>query len=106
MDELSSISDILLELIQDKMSNSPSIFNLWFNEFRLSSLTDDKAIFTTPSAIKKNILSTKYQKLITDSLEEAIGFPLEISVVTVEEFRNPSASKPEAEKASLIYFCF
>ena len=105
MDELSSISDILLALIQEKMSNSPSIFNLWFNEFRLSSLTDDKAIFTTPSAIKKNILSTKYQKLIADSLEEAIGFPLEISVVTVEEFRNPSASKPEAEKASIApYF--
>ena len=105
MDELSSISDILLALIQEKMSNSPSIFNLWFNEFKLSSLTDDKAIFTTPSAIKKNILSTKYQKLIADSLEEAIGFPLEISVLTEEEFKNPTPSKSEADKASVApYF--
>ncbi len=90
MDELSSISGILLSLIEQKMSTSPSIFNLWFNEFRLASLTDDKAVFTTPSAIKKNILSTKYQKLISDSLEEAIGFPLEISIVTEEEFKNPA----------------
>ena len=99
MDELSSISDILLELIQDKMSNSPSIFNLWFNEFRLSSLTDDKAIFTTPSAIKKKILSTKYQSLITESLEEAIGFPLDISILTVDEFKNP---KPKEENNTTI----
>ena len=91
MDELSSISDILLSLIQEKMSSSPSIFNLCFNEFKLASLDDDKAVFTTPSAIKKNILSTKYQKLITDSLEEAIGFPLDVSILTVEEFKNPKA---------------
>ena len=105
MDELSSISDILLALIQEKMSTSPSIFNLWFNEFRLASLSDDKAIFTTPSAIKRNILSTKYQKLIVDSLEEAIGFPLEISIITDEEFKNPTANKPENTTAPIApYF--
>ena len=68
MDELSSISDILLVSIQEEMQTSPSIFNLWFNEFKLASLTDDKAVFTTPSAIKKNILSTKYHNLIAKSL--------------------------------------
>ena len=101
MDELSSISDILLSLIEQKMSSSPSIFNLWFNEFKLASLTDDKATFTTPSAIKKNILSTKYQKLIVESLEEAIGFPLEISIVTDEEFKNPTP-KTEEKTAPMI----
>ena len=100
MDELSSISDILLASIQEKMSTSPSIFNLWFNEFKLASLTDDKAIFTTPSAIKKNILSTKYQKLIAESLEETIGFPLDVSIVTEEEFKSPV--KQTEEKAEPI----
>ena len=82
------------------MSTSPSIFNLWFNEFKLASLTDDKAIFTTPSAIKKNILSTKYQKLIAESLEETIGFPLDVSIVTEEEFKSPV--KQTEEKAEPI----
>ena len=105
MDELSSISDILLSLIEQKMSSSPSIFNLWFNEFKLASLTDDKAVFTTPSAIKKNILSTKYQKLIMESLEEAIGFPLEVSVLTDDEFKNPSPSKNETASPTIApYF--
>ena len=105
MDELSSISDILLSLIEQKMSSSLSIFNLWFNEFKLASLTDDKAVFTTPSAIKKNILSTKYQKLITESLEEAIGFPLEISVLTDEEFKNPAPKQSEGTAPTIApYF--
>ena len=105
MDELSSISDILLSLIEQKMSSSLSIFNLWFNEFRLASLTDDKAVFTTPSAIKKNILSTKYQKLIAESLEEAIGFPLEINVLTDEEFKNPSPKQNEGSSPTIApYF--
>ncbi len=97
MDELSSISCLLLSLIEEKMNTAPSVFKLWFNEFKLASLTDNLAVFTTPSAIKKNILSTKYQKLISDTLEEAIGFPLEISIMTDEEFKNPDA---ESEKAA------
>ena len=101
MDELSSISGILLSLIEEKMSSSPSIFNLWFNEFKLASLTDDKAVFTTPSAIKKNILSTKYLTLISSSLEEAIGFPLEVSIVTTEEFLSPE-KKTEVKAAPTI----
>ena len=100
MDELSSISDILLVSIQEEMQTSPSIFNLWFNEFKLASLTDDKAVFTTPSAIKKNILSTKYHNLIAKSLESTIGFPLEVSIVTEEEFKSPV--KKTEEKAEHV----
>ena len=83
------------------MSTSPSIFNLWFNEFKLASLASDKAVFTTPSAIKKNILSTKYHKLISESLEEAIGFPLEVSIVTEDEFNSPTAKTEEAASLTI-----
>ena len=103
MDELSSISDILLSLIKEKMTVSPSVFTLWFNEFKLVSLTDDTAVFTAPSPIKRNILSTKYHDLIASSLEEAIGFPLEISILTEEEFKNPKA-KEETKTAIAPYF--
>ena len=95
MDELSSISELILSLIEKNINTAPSVFNLWFNEFKLASLTDDKAIFTAPSTIKKNILSTKYHKLISDSLEEALGFPLEIAIVTEDELNSPT---PKAEE--------
>ena len=94
MDELSSISELILSLIEKNINTAPSVFNLWFNEFKLASLTDDKAIFTAPSTIKKNILSTKYHKLISDSLEEALGSPLEIAIFTEDELNSPT---PKAE---------
>ena len=50
-------------------------------------------------AIKKNILSTKYQKLIAESLEETIGFPLDVSIVTEEEFKSPAKAEEKAEKS-------
>ena len=95
MDELSSISELILSLIEKNINTAPSVFNLWFNEFKLASLTDNKAIFTAPSTIKKNILSTKYHKLISDSLEEALGFPLEIAIITEDELNSPT---PKAEE--------
>ena len=91
MDELSSISGMLLTSLEEKMSATPPIFKLWFDEFKLASLTDNLAIFTTPSAIKKNILSSKYTKLISETLEEVIGFSLDFAIMTVEEFKNPDA---------------
>ena len=100
MDELSSISGMLLSSLEEKMIATPSIFKLWFDEFRLASLTDNLAVFTTPSAIKKNILSTKYLKLISETLEEAIGFSLDVKIMTVEELKNPSS--PEETKAPAI----
>ena len=95
MDELYSISGMLLASLEEKMNATPSIFKLWFDEFKLVSLTDNLAVFTTPSAIKKNILSTKYSKLISETLEEAIGFSLEVSIMTAEEFKNPGEKKEE-----------
>ncbi len=94
MDELSSIAEVLLASIEVKMETTPSIFKLWFNEFKLASLTDNQAIFTTPSAIKKNILSTKYNKIICETLEETIGFTVDVVVLTHEEYTG-EAPKPD-----------
>ena len=102
MDELSSISEMLLASLEEKMSATPSIYKLWFDEFRLASLTDNLATFTTPSAIKKNILSTKYLKLISETLEEAIGFSLDVKISTVEEFKNPQGEEAPKTVAPIV----
>ena len=85
MDELLSYSTLILSILEEKMKESPSVFKLWFENFNLVSLTDDKAVFTAPTKIRKNILSTKYQKLIAESIEEALGFSLDVSIVTEDE---------------------
>ncbi len=94
-DFISNVGVSVLEKIKGRMTSAPTVFNLWFDDLRLAALTEDMATFTTPSTLKKNILSSKYQKHISDSLEEVIGFPMEIYIMTEEEFRNPTVKAAE-----------
>ncbi len=98
MDELSSIGGLVLSMIKEKMDSNPAIFNLWFSEVKLESLTEELAVFTTPSAIKKNILSTKYKDILEKTLEDAIGFPLSVKIMTVSEFNDPVPEQKEEEE--------
>ena len=80
LDELSGIAEAMIPLIRNKVTAIPAIFNLWFGGLRLVSLTDTKATFTTPSDLRKNILTTQYKDVIVDTLETVIGFRVDIEV--------------------------
>ena len=84
MNELKDITALMLEEIKDKLS-SPTIFNLWFGELELLSLTDEVATFKTPTKLRKQILSTKYYDLLKGALDEVIGFNVKIEIVYPED---------------------
>ena len=88
MDELSSISEELKSSLRKKTALSDISFDLWFGEFTLTSLTEDKAIFSTPTALKRKILLTKYIGQIEEALTEIIGFNvfIEINSLGTESF--------------------
>ena len=88
MSELKDITDIMLKNIEKHLP-AKTVFNLWFGNFELVSLTEEKAVFMTPTALRRNVLLTKYIDIISAALEEAIGFPLEI------EITSPPENKPE-----------
>ena len=96
MDELSSITETLLPDIRQRINASDSIFNLWFGNFKLTALTEEKAVFSTPTALRKKILLTKYIKHIKEALFECIGFNVEIEIESVEKNDEP-LNPPEAE---------
>ena len=80
MDELSGILEALKSLIKTKLGSAKSIFDLWFGDLSLFSLDEKQAVFTTPSPLKKNILSTKYIDIIKETLFEIIGFSVEVVI--------------------------
>jgi len=82
MNDLNSIVDIMLDEIK-KNFKSPS-FNVWFGEFKLTHLDEKKAIFSTPSNLRQKFLSTKYMPMIAEALIEAIGFEVEIEIISTE----------------------
>ena len=96
MSELSDITAIILENISAKLP-ATSVFNLWFGNFELVSLTDEKAVFSSPTPLKKTVLTNKYMDIISDALEAAIGFKVNIEITCdkVEKFVVVDIHEPE-----------
>ncbi|MBO5880004.1 MAG: chromosomal replication initiator protein DnaA [Clostridia bacterium] len=82
MNDLAEIVEIMLTEIRENFK-SPS-FNVWFGDFKLIYLDEKKAVFSTPSNLRKKFLSTKYMPLIEESLINAIGFEVTIEIISTE----------------------
>lgn len=94
MNEFQSIMDILMPELERKVGAAPAIFNLWFGEIELISLTESEAVFTAPTPLKKKILVTKYISQITSVVEGVLGFPVEVKIFSVDELNR----KPEDDE--------
>ena len=99
MDDLQSIVDIMLPEIESKLNIAPSTFGLWFGDFKLLSLDDKRAVFTTINDLRRGILLNKYKKVISDALCDVIGFEVEIDVIVKKssELKNDD-DEPEEER--------
>ena len=85
MDELKSISDALRAELRQRVTIPDISFNLWFDEFNLIRLNEQRAVFTTPTKLRKDILMTKYYAVIKDAFTDIIGFNVSIKVYSLEE---------------------
>ena len=101
MSELKDITSIVLESIKEKLS-SKTIFNLWFGDLELLSLTDEKAVFRTPTQLRKNIISTKYMDILDEALDNAIGFHVEIEIVYPEDTTNIQPIEDDEDERPLV----
>jgi chromosomal replication initiator protein len=88
MDELSNITCALKEGLKIKIGGAESSFNLWFGDLILTDLNESTATFSTPTKIRKNILLARYLTVIKETLEEIIGFPVEINIFALDETGN------------------
>ncbi|MBQ7386863.1 MAG: chromosomal replication initiator protein DnaA [Clostridia bacterium] len=88
MDELSNITCALKEELKVKIGGAESSFNLWFGDLILTDLNESTATFSTPTKIRKNILLARYLTVIKETMEEIIGFPVEIKIFSLDETRD------------------
>ena len=84
MNELKDITNLVLSNIEEKLP-SKTIFNLWFGNFELISLDDEKAVFKAPTKLRRDIILNKYYNILSSSLESVLGFSIEADVICVEE---------------------
>ena len=89
MAELSGIMDELLPMLRERIDCSKSTFELWFEEFELIELNEDKAVFSTPSNLNKKVLTTRYKKYIDEAMKEIVGFSIQVDVLSTMDLARP-----------------
>ena len=109
MSELREITAMVLSNIAEKMP-AKTIFNLWFENLELVSLTDEAAVFKTTTKLRQNIISTKYMDILEEAFEEIIGFRVNIEityppteeapVITTNDFKGEPGDEEELRRES------
>ena len=104
MDELLNISMAMKEELKVKTGSPQSSFDLWFGDFNLTSLTEDKAVFSTPTKLRRQILSTRYISLIKETLAEIIGFSVEVEIYSLDQDSGFSSVPSDSRENMDIHF--
>ncbi|MBQ8303258.1 MAG: chromosomal replication initiator protein DnaA [Clostridia bacterium] len=97
MNELLEISAAMKEELRAKIGSPQSSFDLWFGDFNLTSLNENTAVFSTPTKLRRQILSTRYISLIKETLAEVIGFAVEVEIYSLDEDTGFANVAPPAE---------
>lgn len=84
MNELKDITNLVLSDIEGKLP-SKTIFNLWFGNFELISLNEEKAVFKAPTKLRRDVINNKYSNILISALESVLGFQVEAEVVCIED---------------------
>ena len=94
MDELNEILKNFMSELERRSPASPSIFKLWFGDFKLVYLDEKKAIFSTPTALRRKMISA-YDDIIVQTLTDLIGFPLEVEIRSEDDSNKFSDKRQE-----------
>ncbi len=99
--DLTSINELIMPALRSRVDTLPSLFDFWFGGLRLIYLSDKKAIFQTPTHLRKNILNNKHVPLMHEVLLEFTGCSVEIVIFSLPELHAMAAE--DARISKLIY---
>lgn len=87
MDTLNDLNLLFLRNLQTKYIST--VYDLWFRDLVLVEMDDSHAVFSINSDFKRGVLEKKYSTVLHDAMEEVIGFPIEVTVVSNEQVEDP-----------------
>ncbi len=83
--QLDEIWSLARARIREEQQFPDTIMKLWFDDLKLTILTEDTAVFVIRSDFKRDIVHKRYLPLIRDTLAEIVGFPVTVSVRSLEQ---------------------
>lgn len=87
--------DQIFGLVKNKAREdfSEIVFNLWIDVLTPERFDNTSAVFSVPTEFQKDIISKKYSGYISASLEEIMGFPVDVVIESSEEAQNKKESR-------------
>ena len=82
MDSMTQLCESLQQNIRSKVSST--IYNLWYVDLKIQSLSETAAVFSINSDFKKDIIEKKHLEFISECISEILGFEVSCSIVSTQ----------------------
>lgn len=84
IDELAEFNRLIMEKIKEYIGDNVTAFNIWFSDFKLVDITDDFAVFTTTTEMRRRVLFKRHQEHIEKAIEKTLGFHLDLKIISLD----------------------
>ncbi|MBQ9735393.1 MAG: chromosomal replication initiator protein DnaA [Clostridia bacterium] len=81
--DVNEVTHLLLENL--KMRFSPPVYQLWFSELTVRSLTQYSIELVTSGDFKRDTLTTRYMEILKVAVSEILGFEVDIIILTLND---------------------
>lgn len=78
---------------------SEATYNLWFDSLQMVALDDAGVTLSIPNNFKRDILIKKYTDILGERLQEVLGFPVNVTILSTEGPDGIRPPQPEKEKS-------
>lgn len=97
-EELNMFWKSIYETLKDKAVGvmSSHAFDTWFSDLHLAYLDENKAVLSTPKALARSVIMKRYEKLVTDSVREALDSDCTVELIC----DGPSQEAPAHESVA------
>jgi chromosomal replication initiator protein len=99
MTDLETIWSYVLEIL--KSNHTDTVIKLWFSDLKMISMTPDEVVFTTPTNIKRDIITKQFSEELGGALFQIMGFKPEV-IINSREGGEADLSRENIEKFKRI----
>lgn len=87
-EQFNEIWSFALKEIQRVCELPDTMMHLWFNDMKLTLVTEDSVVLATETDFRRDVVTNRYTKQLTEVMSGILGYPVTVSVVSGQKERN------------------
>ena len=97
-EQFNEIWSFALKDIQRVCELPDTMMHLRFNDMKLTLVTEDSVVLTTETDFRRDVVTNRYIKQLTEVMSGILGYPVTVSVVSGQKERNLEKKMTEAAR--------